>query len=153
MKKIMATVLFVGVVFVATPTVNQLQAGQQTKEHKPPVIKLNVDKARIALLKLVEGDALKELEKHATAREAKRLFEHMASNGNKEALKSGKGMRYEQITGVAFIGDWGLVVDESRFYIVLESKRNIIWVRGVFEMAGEKEYKAVIKEVAIGYAK
>jgi hypothetical protein len=122
------------------------------KEQKGVDKKLSIEKARRALLKLLETDLQKELEKLTIADDAKRNIAHIASNDNKKELQSGKVRRFDHMKGIAFIGDWGLVEDDSTFNAVVESERQVIWVKGVFVVTGE-EYSAVIKEIATGYVK
>jgi hypothetical protein len=120
-------------------------------EHRQPVSKeININQARQALIKLVDGDLTSKLEKYTAAGRAKRIVEHIASKKSTEALRNEKPMRCEDLQGIEFIGDWAIILRESRFYIVVGDQGNIIWVKGVFKKTRDNEYGALINAVSVG---
>ncbi len=125
----------------------------QEKDKKSPDMTLTIDKARKALLKLVNENPKKEIEKRATAEDVKLIINYITSKESKQSLLTGHEKKYDRLREVTFIGEWALIMNAATFYIVIPSPIHTIWVEGGFHKTKEGEWRASIKRVAVGYDK
>jgi hypothetical protein len=124
-----------------------LKEMQKTKQEKS----LTADNARKALIKLVDGDLKKEIEKGLNKDFGKPLLDLLTTDDAKKALKD-EAPWFEPRNGLTFIGNWGVKLDECKFHAAVKTSGgfHIVWVIGKMELK-ESTWTASITGFEIGY--